>query len=60
MSVIYKGLDMRLNRSVAIKVLPPSRLSDANRRRLFVPEAKAASALDHPNIITVCNIVRAE
>lgn len=56
MGVIYKGLDVRLDRPVAIKVLPPSHLGDADRKRRFVHEAKAASALNHPNIVTVYDI----
>ena len=48
----YRALDPRLNRSVAIKVLPRDAMADAERSRRFVQEAKAASALNHPNIIT--------
>ena len=53
MGEVYKARDSRLNRSVAIKVLPPDKTSDANRKRRFVQEARAASALNHPNIITI-------
>jgi len=56
MGVVYKGLDMHLDRSVALKVLPPESVADAERRRRFTQEAKAASALNHPNIITVYDI----
>jgi serine/threonine protein kinase len=43
----------RSSRTVAIKVLPPDQVVDADRKRRFVQEAKAASALNHPNIVTV-------
>ena len=48
MGVVYKGRDTRLNRSVAIKVLPPDQLSDPERKRRFIQEARAASVLNHP------------
>jgi Tol biopolymer transport system component len=60
MGVVYKGLDTHLNRTVAIKVLPPEALADSNRRRRFVQEAHAASALDHPNIVTIHDIAEAD
>jgi len=53
MGVVYKAKDIRLDRFVAIKVLPADSVSNADRRRRFVQEAKAASALNHPNIVTV-------
>ena len=53
MGVVYKARDARLNRSVAIKVLPPDKVSDPERKRRFIQEARAASALNHPNIITL-------
>jgi serine/threonine protein kinase len=56
MGVVYKGRDVRLNRSVVIKVLPANKVSDPERKRRFVQEAKAASALNHPNIITIYDI----
>jgi eukaryotic-like serine/threonine-protein kinase len=56
MGVVYKARDTRLNRFVAIKVLPTDRVSDPERKRRFVQEARAASALNHPNIITLHDI----
>ena len=56
MGVVYKARDTRLNRSVAIKVLPADKVSDPERKRRFIQEARAASALNHPNIITLHDI----
>jgi serine/threonine protein kinase/Tol biopolymer transport system component len=56
MGVVYQARDTRLKRSVAIKVLPNDRLSDPERKRRFIQEARAASALNHPNIITIHDI----
>src|SRR5262245_27427461 len=60
MGVVYKALDTHLNRTVAIKVLPPQAVADARRLRRFVQEARAASALDHPNIITIHDVSEAD
>jgi predicted Ser/Thr protein kinase len=56
MGVVYKARDTHLDRVVAIKVLPGDRVSDPERKQRFVQEAKAASALNHPNIVTVHDI----
>jgi serine/threonine protein kinase len=56
MGEVYRARDPRLNRDVAIKVLPADRVSDEDRRRRFVQEAHAASALNHPHIITIHEI----
>lgn len=56
MGVVYKARDMRLERVLALKVLPADKVTDPERKRRFVQEAKAASALNHPNIITIYDI----
>src|SRR6185295_2395363 len=58
MGVLYRARDTRLDRSVAIKVLRPEALGNADRRRRLVQEAKAASALNHPHIVTVYGVGR--
>ena len=56
MGIVYKALDLRLNREVALKVLPPDLVFERGRRRRFAQEAKAAAAIKHPNIAVVYDI----
>src|SRR5437870_5642793 len=53
MGEVYRARDIRLNREVALKVLPAEFAQDADRLRRFELEAKATSVLNHPNILTV-------
>ena len=59
MGEVFRGVDTRLRRPVAIKVLNRDREADPDRIRRFVQEARAASALNHPNIVTVYDIASA-
>ena len=56
MGEVYRARDTRLHRDVAIKVLPASFSADPDRLRRFEQEARAASALNHPNILTIHDI----
>ena len=56
MGVVYQARDPRLDRHVAIKLLPPDLTRDETAKQRFLQEAKAASALDHPNICTIFEI----
>jgi serine/threonine-protein kinase len=53
MGVVYKAEDIKLNRTVALKFLPPTFSLDDELKQRFIIEAQAASSFDHPNI---CNI----
>ncbi len=60
MGVVYKARDTRLDRLVAIKILPAGKVSDPERKRRFIQEAKSASSLNHPNIVTIHDIDRSD
>ncbi|MEO8188806.1 MAG: protein kinase [Acidobacteriota bacterium] len=56
MGEVYRARDSRLERDVAIKVLPAALASNAERLKRFEKEARSASALNHPNIVTVYDL----
>jgi serine/threonine protein kinase/tetratricopeptide (TPR) repeat protein len=56
MGIVYRALDLKLDREVALKVLPPELVADPERKRRFVQEAKSAAKLEHPHIGVVYEI----
>jgi serine/threonine-protein kinase len=56
MSIVYRALDRRLNRHVAIKVLPPEFAFDPAVRERFRREAQTAAQLNHPNIVPIHSV----
>ena len=60
MGEVYRARDTRLDRTVALKILSPYAAGDEEQRKRLLKEARAASALNHPNIVTLHDIVRAD
>jgi serine/threonine protein kinase len=60
MGEVYRAADTKLGRDIALKVLPPAVAQDPERLERFQREARALAALDHPGIVTVYSVERAE
>jgi eukaryotic-like serine/threonine-protein kinase len=56
MGEVYRATDTRLNRTVALKIISSDAVADGDRKKRFLAEARAASALNHPNIVTIHDI----
>ncbi|HXV61152.1 MAG TPA: protein kinase, partial [Vicinamibacteria bacterium] len=60
MGIVYRALDLKLNREVAVKVLPPELVADKERKARFIREAQSAGAVHHPYIASVFEIDEVE
>jgi serine/threonine protein kinase/Flp pilus assembly protein TadD len=60
MGVVWKARDLKLDRDVAVKLLPEGAVDDPERRAFFEREAKAVAALSHPNIVTIFAVAESE
>jgi len=60
MGVVWKAEDTRLQRQIALKVLPEAMAADPERRARFEREARAVAALNHPNIVTLHSVEQAD
>jgi eukaryotic-like serine/threonine-protein kinase len=57
MGIVYEAVDLRLDRRVALKILPTDKGDDEQRRARFLHEARTASALNDPHIVTIFDIL---
>jgi serine/threonine protein kinase len=60
MGVVFRAVDTRLNRAVAVKVLTEGTVADETSRQRFLREARAACALNHPNVVTIHEVTPPE
>ena len=60
MGIVYRAVDTKLNREVALKVLPADLISDPERKRRFLQEAHAAASLEHPHIASIYEVDEAD
>ena len=60
MGIVYRATDLELHREVALKCVRPDREGDPDQRRRLQREARAASSLSHPNIVTVYDVLEVD